>query len=93
MQKVKDYILTRKKPVTVEELTKRFLVSQTTVYKAINSLLSEGRLKRVRRNGKTYFQPNPEGNRAGSGQGSRGKSLFLVQLVEAVRARQAGEER
>ena len=93
MQKVKDYILTRKKPVTVEELTKRFLVSQTTVYKAINSLLSEGRLKRVRRNGKTYFQPNPEGNRPSSGQSPGGKSLFLVQLVEAVRARQAGEER
>ena len=90
MQKVRDYILYRKKAITVQEIMERFLVSQTTVYKVINSLLSEGRLKRVRRNGKTYFQPNPEGHRPGSGKGSRGKSLFFLQLVEKVRARQAG---
>ena len=91
MQKVREYLLYRKKAITVQEIMERFLVSQTTAYKVINSLLSEGRLKRVRRGGKTYFQPNPEGHRPGSGQGARGKSLFLVQLVEAVRARQAGD--
>lgn len=91
MQKVREYLLYRKKAITVQEIMDRFLVSQTTAYKAINSLLSEGRLRRVRRNNKTYFEPNAEGNRSGSGQGAWGKSLFLVRLVEAVRSRQAGD--
>ena len=71
MQKVKDYILSRKR-VTVEEIMQRFLVSQTTVYKAINSLLSEGRLKRVNQRKKRYFQSYPEGIGRGSGPGSEG---------------------
>jgi len=92
VQKVRDYLLHRKKAITVQEIMERFLVSQTTVYKVINSLLSEGRLRRVRKNGKTYFQPNLERNRPSSGQGSRRNSLFFMQLVEKVRARQEGDK-
>lgn len=90
MQRIKEFVLNRKRPVTIEDIMDRFLVSRTTAYKAVNSLLSEGRLRRVRKNSKTYFEPNPEGNRPSGSKGARGKSLFLVRLVEAVRSRQAG---
>lgn len=90
MQKVREYLLYRKKAITVQEIMDRFLISQSTAYKAINSLLSEGRLRRVRRNNKTYFQPNPEGNRPGSGQSARGKSLLFVRLVEEFRSGKEG---
>ena len=91
MQKVREYLLYRKKAITVQEIMDRFLISQSTAYKAINSLLSEGRLRRVRKNSKTYFEPNFERNRPSGSKGARGKSLFLVRLVEAVRSRQAGD--
>jgi Fe2+ or Zn2+ uptake regulation protein len=87
VERVKEYVLRRKKPVTLQELMDRFLISQGTAYRVVNSLLSEGKVRRFVRNRKTHFQSNPTGNRPGSGKSLGRKTLLFLQYLEESRQR------
>ena len=87
MEKVKDYVLRRKKPVTLDELMDRFLISRSTAYKAVNELLSSGKVRRFVRNRKTHFQSNAGSNRPGSGKSFGRKTLLFLQYLEESRQR------
>jgi transcription initiation factor IIE alpha subunit len=46
IDKLREYLITHKKPVTPTQLAKRFLISQTSVREALNKLEKEGHAKR-----------------------------------------------
>lgn len=86
MERIRSYIMARKL-VTLEDITQRFLVSKATAYKAINSLLSEGRLRRYVKGRKRYYRPNPGTNLRGSHQSSRAEMLLQLPDLEIIRSR------
>ena len=87
MEKVKEYVLRRKKPVTLQELMDRFLISRSTAYKVVNSLLSEGKVRRFVRNRQTHFQSNAGSDRQSSRKSLGRKTLLFLQYLEESRQR------
>jgi predicted ArsR family transcriptional regulator len=47
MERYKEFIVSRRRAVSVEEISERFLISKTTARGAANELLSEGRVQVV----------------------------------------------
>ena len=86
MERIKNYIMSRRL-VTVEEIMDRFLVGRTTAYKALNSLLSEGKVRRYVKNRKRYFRPNNSPNLGSGHQGIRKEMLFQLPDLEELRSR------
>ena len=82
MEKVKEYVLRRKKPVTLDELMERFLISRGTAYRVVNSLLSEGKVRRFVRNRKTHFQSHVGADRPSGGKSLGRKTLLFLQYLE-----------
>lgn len=74
--------------MTVDELAERFLVDKSTVRTAIRLLLSEGKLRRVVKNGKRYIQRKPEGHRPRSLPVGERQILFRVRHLETERERE-----
>ena len=84
MNRYEQFILSRKK-VTIQQIMDHFLVSQTTAYKAVNSLLSQGRLKRYVHNRKRYYT---SGHRPSSEPRLGGQVLFQLPELPKSRERQ-----
>lgn len=80
MNRYEAYILSRKR-VSIEEVMRHFLVSESTVRKAVNSLLSQGKVRRIVRNRKRYFT-NTEGHRPSGHQGVRREKVLCVPNLE-----------
>lgn len=85
MQRIKDFVLSRKRPVTVEDIMDRFLVSRTTACNAINSLLFEGKVRRLVKNRKYHYQPNHRANFGGGHKSLGAKVLFQLPELERLR--------
>jgi DeoR/GlpR family transcriptional regulator of sugar metabolism len=77
VERIKNYIMSRKL-VTLEEVMDRFLVSRTTAYKAVNSLLSEGKVRRYVKGRKRYYRPNAGTNIRSGNQGVRQEVLLQL---------------
>ena len=86
MERIKSYIMSRRL-VTVEEIMDRFLVGRTTAYRALNSLLSEGKVRRYVKDRKRYFRPNHSPNLTSGHQGIRKEMLFQLPDLEELRSR------
>ena len=80
MNRYETYILSRKR-VSIEEVMHHFLVSESTVRKAVNSLLSQGKVKRIVRNRKRYIT-HTEGNRPSGHQSTRREKVLHLPNLE-----------
>ncbi len=86
MERIKSYIMSRKL-VTLDQIMDRFMVSQATAYKAVNSLLSEGKIRRYVKNRKRYYRPNHSPNIGSGHQSIRKEMLLQLPDLEELRSR------
>lgn len=83
MSRREEFILSRKQ-VTIQDIMDRFLVSKATARRTVNSLLSQGRIKRIVRKGKVYFC-DAEANRPSSVESVRREVLLRMSSVAQTR--------
>jgi DeoR/GlpR family transcriptional regulator of sugar metabolism len=86
VERIKSYIMSRKL-VTLDQIMDRFMVSQATAYKAVNSLLSEGKIRRYVKNRKRYYRPNHSPNIGSGHQSIRKEMLLQLPDLEELRSR------
>ena len=82
-------IISRKTPVSIQQIMHRFQVSQSYAYKAVNSLLSEGKIKHVNKHKKRFFQSNFTTDQRRRYKSSGAKVLFQLPDLEEIRSRLA----
>ena len=93
MESIKDYIIRRKTPVSIQQIMHRFQVSQSSAYKVVNLLLSEGKIKRVTKHKKRFFQSNATTDQRRRHKSSWAKVLFQLPDLEEIRRRLANGEK
>jgi hypothetical protein len=67
----------------------RFQVSQSSAYKVVNLLLSEGKIKRVTKHKRRFFQSNATTDQRRRNKSSWAKVLFQLPDLEEIRSRLA----
>jgi ribosomal protein S25 len=93
VEKVRDYIIKRKTPVSIQQIMHRFHVSQSYAYKVVNSLLSEGKVRRVIKYKKSFFQSKSTTDQRRRNKSSGGKVLFQLPDLEEIRSRLANSQK